>query len=51
MNNFTISNTIISHIIIIIMKGEAVPLQVRSGPEGSRNLRLPDFSDNGTGWW
>jgi hypothetical protein len=25
------------------MKGKAVPLQVQSGPEGSRNLRFPDF--------
>jgi len=24
-------------------KGKAVPLQAWSGPEGSRNLRLPDF--------
>jgi hypothetical protein len=24
-------------------KGTAVPLQVWSGPEGSRKLRLPDF--------
>ena len=24
-------------------KGKAVPLQARSGPEGSRNLRVPDF--------
>ena len=24
-------------------KGKAVPLQVRSGPEGSRKLRFPDF--------
>ena len=24
-------------------KGKAVPLQARSGPEGSRKLRLPDF--------
>jgi len=24
-------------------KGKAVPLQVWTGPEGSRNLRLPDF--------
>jgi len=23
--------------------GKTVPLQVSSGPEGSRNLRLPDF--------
>jgi len=24
-------------------KGKAVPLQARSGPKGSRNLRFPDF--------
>jgi len=24
-------------------KGKAVPLQARSGPEGSRKLSLPDF--------
>ena len=24
-------------------KGKAVPLQAWSGPEGSRNLRVPDF--------
>jgi len=24
-------------------KGKAVPLQARSDPEGSRNLRFPDF--------
>jgi len=24
-------------------KGKAVPLQAWSGPEGSRNLRFPDF--------
>ena len=25
------------------LKGKAVPLQARSGPEGSRKLRFPDF--------
>jgi len=25
------------------IKGKAVPLQARSGPEGSRKLRFPDF--------
>jgi len=25
------------------VKGKAVPLQAWSGPEGSRNLRFPDF--------
>ena len=25
------------------IKGKAVPLQAWSGPEGSRNLRFPDF--------
>jgi len=24
-------------------EGKAVPLQARSGPEGSRNLKFPDF--------
>jgi len=28
---------------LIRIKGKAVPLQVRSGPEGSRKLRFPDF--------
>jgi hypothetical protein len=26
-----------------VLKGKAVPLQAWSGPEGSRNLRFPDF--------
>jgi hypothetical protein len=30
-------------IIIIFSKGKAVPLEAWSGPEGSRNLRFPDF--------
>ena len=25
------------------IKGKAVPLQARSGPEGSRKLRFPDY--------
>jgi len=33
-------------------KGKAIPLQARSGPEGSRKLRFPDFmttaQDGGT---
>jgi hypothetical protein len=29
-------------------KGRAMPLQVRTGPEGSRRLRLPDFKTIGT---
>ena len=28
---------------ILIVKGKAVPLQARSGPEGSRKLVFPDF--------
>ena len=28
---------------LINKKGKAVPLQARKCPEGSRNLRLPDF--------
>ena len=26
-----------------MLKGKAVPLQAWSGPEGSRNLRFPDY--------
>jgi hypothetical protein len=29
-------------------KGTAIPLQVWTGPEGSRRLRLPDFKTIGT---
>jgi hypothetical protein len=29
-------------------KGKAIPLQVLTGPEGSRKLRLPDFKTIGT---
>jgi hypothetical protein len=28
------------------VKGKAIPLQTRTGPEGSRRLRLPDYLDN-----
>ena len=28
---------------ILTHKGKAVPLQARTGPEGSRKLRFPDF--------
>jgi hypothetical protein len=33
---------------IIQYKGKAVPVQTRTGPEGSRRLRLPDFKTVGT---
>jgi len=29
-------------------KGKTIPLQARTGPEGSRRLRLPDFMTFGT---
>jgi len=29
----------------------AVPLQTWSGPEGSYEVKVPRFRDNGTGWW
>jgi hypothetical protein len=32
----------------ISKKGKAIPLQVWTGPEGSRRLRLPDFKTIGT---
>jgi len=28
--------------------GKAIPLQARTGPEGSRRLRFPDFKTIGT---
>jgi len=30
---------------------KAIPLQARTGPEGSRRLRLPDFKTIGTLRW
>jgi hypothetical protein len=33
------------------VKVKAVPLQVWTGPEGSRRLRLPDFKTIGTRRW
>jgi len=32
-------------------KGKAILLEVWTGPEGSRSLRLTDFKTVGTGWW
>jgi len=29
--------------VIVKGKGKAIPLQARTGPEGSRKLKLPDF--------
>ena len=31
-------------------KGKAVPLQARSGPEGSRKLRFPDYMTTARLW-
>jgi hypothetical protein len=30
-------------ITTLCKKGKAIPLQARTGPEGSRRLRVPDF--------
>jgi len=38
----------ICHLLALLRKGKAVPLQAWSGPEGSRKLK---FHDNSTGWW
>jgi len=35
----------------VTKKGKAIPLQVWTGPEVSRNLRLPDFKTIGTWRW
>jgi len=34
--------------VIYLLKGKAIPLQVWTGPEGSRRLRFPDFKTIGT---
>jgi len=39
------------NIYIYIYKGKAVPLQARSGPEGSRKLRFPDYMTTAQDWW
>jgi hypothetical protein len=36
------------YIYIYIYEGKAIPLQPWTGPEGSRRLRLPDFTTIGT---
>ena len=38
----------ISCCIVIEYMAKAIPLQVRTAPEGSRRLRLPDFKTVGT---
>jgi len=39
----------ISHsLILVIKKDNTIPLQIWTGPEGSRRLRLPDFKTVGT---
>jgi hypothetical protein len=30
------------------VKGKAIPLQTRTGPEGSSRIKLPDFKATGT---
>jgi hypothetical protein len=40
LNHETAYNSFTSHVIV---KSKAIPLQVLTGPEGSRRLRLPDL--------
>jgi hypothetical protein len=35
------------NIIMPVIKGKAIPVQVWTGPEGSRMLRFPDFQTTG----
>jgi hypothetical protein len=44
------NGTLILIIIIIIIKGKAIPLQAWTGPEGSRGLRLPDNRNTKVVW-
>jgi len=46
----TLSTVLVSHSLVymgtlhlVTCKDKAVPLQARSGPEGSRKLKFPDF--------
>jgi hypothetical protein len=41
--NQIISCKMLKEIIISFLKGKAIPVQVWTGPEGFRRLRLPDF--------
>jgi hypothetical protein len=41
-------NEYVVQLNIYLKKGKAIPLQVWTGPEGSRRLRLPDFKKIGT---
>jgi hypothetical protein len=34
--------------LLLPVKGKAIPAQARTGPEGSRRLRLPDLKTIGT---
>jgi len=38
----------LDYVVFIVIKGNAIPLQVWTGPEGSRRLRLSDFKTVGT---
>jgi hypothetical protein len=35
-------------LVIMHIKAKAIPLKARTGPEGSRRWRPPDFKTNGT---
>jgi len=50
MSKVTISGipNSLKHFEIFIVKSKAIPLQAWRGPEGFRNLRLPDFKTVGT---
>jgi len=41
--SFFHSETVLTFCISLVKKGKAVPLHARSGPEGSRKLRFPDY--------
>ena len=38
-------------IVVIHIKGKAVPLQAWTGPEVSKEVKVPRFGDNGIRWW
>jgi len=38
-------------VVVVVVKGKAVPLQAWTGPECSQEVKFPTFRDYGAGWW
>ena len=49
-NKFIVKQNFCASSWLIKKKGKAVPLQAWTGPEGSYEVKVPRFRDNGTRW-